>query len=247
MNKTAFGLLISVLALGAFGCASDSEPESEDYTGMPASYDASSSYEVDIDAADLTPEITHTLFPTPVGAKWVYEKKSGDQVERIEVSVEAGTKDVWGAKARVIRDTVSLNGVMIEDTHDWYAQDDDGHVWYLGEDTAEYANGELVCHCGAWEAGKQGALPGVIMLAEPKVGYTYRQEYFAGEAEDIATVVSLDETVTVPAGTFHGCLKTKDGSALESGSAYKYYCPGVGLTLEEEDGERVELVQRSGL
>jgi hypothetical protein len=106
----------------------------------------------------------------------------------------------------------------------------------------------VVCDCGAWESGVDGALPGVIMLATPKVGDVYRQEYLVGEAEDIAEIVSLNETVTVPAGTFEGCLKTKDSSALDpSVFAYKYYCPGIGIALEEEGDERVELIEYSGL
>lgn len=249
MKTRTFSLFSILLALGAAACSSESaEKTGPDTTGLPAKYDPKSDYSIDIDAADLTPEITNPLFPAPVGAKWVYESKVGDDVERIEVTVEPGEKDVWGAKARIVRDTVTLNGELIEDTWDWYAQDDDGHVWYLGEDTAEYAKGELVCHCGAWEAGKDGALPGVMMMAEPVKGYSYRQEYFQGEAEDYAKVISLNETVKVPAGTFTGCLKTQDMSALDpSMKAFKYYCPGVGLTLEEEGDERVELIQYSGL
>lgn len=238
-----------LLVLGALACSSESGDENQpDTTGLPAKYDPKGEYGIDIDAADLTAAITNPLFPAPVGAKWVYESKGTSKLEHIEVSVEPGEKDVWGAKARIVRDTVTVDGLLIEDTRDWYAQDDNGHVWYLGEDTAEYQNGVLTCHCGAWEAGKNGALPGVIMLASPVTGYSYRQEYFAGEAEDYAKVVSLDETVTVPAGKFTGCLKTQDMSALTPDAmAFKYYCPGVGLTLEEEGGERVELVEYSGL
>ena len=168
-------------------------------------------------------------------------------LEHTDISVDATTKKVWGADARVVRDTVKVNGSVIEDTFDWYAQDDNGHVWYLGEDTTEYSNGVATSKHGAWEAGVNNALPGVVMLQQPYKGYTYRQEYLAGEAEDIAEPVSLNETVTVPAGTFTGCLKTREGSAIEKAEAFKYYCPNVGLVLEEEDGERVELIEYSGL
>jgi hypothetical protein len=249
--KIATNVLVVLIACGVAACSSsaeDEENEPNEDSNLPAAYDPSQPYVIDVDAADMTPTIQNQLFPAPVGAKWVYEAVKTDGLERIEVTVEAGTKDVWGTQARIVRDTVTENGELIEDTWDWYAQDDNGNVWYLGEDTTEYEAGVEVCNCGAWEAGVNEAIPGVIMLAEPKVGHVYRQEYLAGEAEDIAEIVSLNETVTVPAGTFQNCLKTRDRSAIDKSiDAYKYYCPGVGLTLEEEEGERVELIEYSGL
>lgn len=250
MKIITMNLLALFLASGLGACASDSgdeEGEAPDGAEVPAHYDPNATYAVDIDAADLTPDITHPLFPVPAGAKWVYEAQKTDGLEHIEVSVEPGTRTTWGAEARIVRDTVTENGQLIEDTWDWYAQDDNGNVWYLGEDTTEYENGVEVCKCGAWEAGVADALPGVNMQALPKVGQIYRQEYFAGKAEDIAEIVSLDEKVVVPAGTFEHCLKVKEGSAIEPYEAFKYYCPGVGLALEEEEGERVELIEYSGL
>lgn len=250
MKTIATNLFALFLASSLCACSSDSEEgeeEGPDGSDVPAHYDPGTPYSVDIDAADLTPDITHTLFPVPVGAKWVYEANKTDGVEHIEVTVEEGTKSVWGAQARIVRDTVTENDQLIEDTWDWYAEDDNGNVWYLGEDTTEYENGLEVCKCGAWESGVNDALPGVNMQAVPKVGQIYRQEYLAGEAEDIAEIVSLDEKVTVPAGTFEHCLKVKEGSAIEPYEAFKYYCPNVGLVLEEEDGERVELLSYTGL
>jgi hypothetical protein len=244
-------MLAMTLAFAATACSSSSGDESNKpptKEGLPAGFDPSETYTVDIDAADLTSSITNPMFPAPVGAKWVYEAKFDDGVEHTEVVVQPETKTVWGATARVVRDSVSKNGAMVEDTFDWYAQDDDGHVWYLGEDSTAYENGVVKCQCGSWAAGTKDALPGVVMLAEPTTGHTYRQEFLAGEAEDIAQVVSLDETVTVPAGTFSGCIKTRDRSAIDSSAdESKYYCPGVGLVLEEEGDERVELIEYSGL
>ena len=238
----------SILVLAA--CGGDEEETSPQPTEStnPAAFDPGKAYEPQVNAAELTANLSHALFPAPVGASWVYEAQTPDGVERIEISVPAETKDVWGTTARVVRDTVYVDMEMVEDTWDWYGQDPKGNVWYLGEETYEYENGMVVCDCGAWESGVDGALPGVIMLATPKVGDVYRQEYLVGEAEDIAEIVSLNETVTVPAGTFEGCLKTKDSSALDpSAFAYKYYCPGIGITLEEEGDERVELLEYSGL
>ena len=231
------------------GCSSNSEAPDKDLPAdLPAVYQPGQTYGIDVDAADLTSHLTNPLFPVKAGAKWVYENKAGGVTERIDISVEPGEKEVWGTKASIVRDTVTLDGEMIEDTWDWYAQDDNGHVWYLGEDTTEFKNGNPVCHCGAWEAGVNSALPGVIMPNAPVVGHVYRQEYAPGEAEDYAEIIATKLQVSVPAGSFEGCVKTRDRSVLDATiDAFKYYCPGVGLVLEEEGGERVELVEYSGL
>jgi hypothetical protein len=135
-------------------------------------------------------------------------------------------------------------GEVIEDTRDWFAQDRDGNVWYMGEDTAEYENGEVVSTAGSWEAGVDGAQPGIIMWAEiPDPGTQYRQEYYACEAEDFGEIVATNRSVTVPAGTFDGCLRTRDYTPLEPDlNENKTYCPGVGLVLVEDAtaGERAE-------
>lgn len=201
-----------------------------------------------VQPANLSPAVDNPLFPAPVGARWVLEADTPDGRERIEIVVEAEGRTVWGAQARVVRDTVTIDGQLAEDTWDWYAQDAAGNVWYLGEDTREYENGVVTCNCGAWEAGVNGALPGVVMLGDPTIGDVYRQEFLAGEAEDVAEVISVTESVTVAAGTFEGCLKTRDRSAIDPElDEYKYYCPGVGNVLVEEGDVRVELVEYSGL
>jgi hypothetical protein len=156
------------------------------------------------------------------------------------------TRLVNGVVTRVVWDRVWLDGELIEDTKDWYAQDKAGNVWYFGEDSFEMADGKITSHAGSWEAGVNGAQPGIVMLANPVVGQVYRQEYLAGEAEDMGEVLALGETVTVPYGPLSGCLKTRDYTPLEPGAdEHKYYCPEVGFTVLEvgiEDGERMELV-----
>jgi hypothetical protein len=214
----------------------------------PAPFDESADYDPDVAADALSTSVTNEFFPLPVGASWVYEAETDDGLERIEVSVDSGTADVWGVSARVVRDTAYLDDVLIEDTDDWFAQDDGGNVWYLGEATAEYEDGEVSTTAGSWKSGEGGALPGVNMLGAPQVGDTYRQEYLAGEAEDYAIVMSLDEEVTVEAGTFTGCLKTHDLSAIDPElDEFKYYCPGVGTVLVEEGDVREELISYDGL
>jgi hypothetical protein len=137
----------------------------------------------------------------------------------------------------------------VEDTYDWYAQDGEGNVWYLGEETAEYENGELVSTAGAWEGGVDGALPGLIMEAAPRVGDVYRQEFYPGEAEDLAEVVRSGVREDVDYGSFGDLIVIKEWNPLQAEVVEeKYYATGVGLVLEttiEGGSERIELVSHT--
>jgi hypothetical protein len=225
-------------ALAALAACGDTSPDDQDRRkpDLP-----------DVSAATFpaAPAIDHPFLPFPPGATWTYE--AGD--ERIVVTVTADTRVIQGVTAAVVRDTVTIAGELKEDTHDWYAQDDAGNVWYLGEDTCAYENGQCVDREGAWEWGTDGALPGWVMPATPEVnGRRYYQEYYPGHAEDAGEVVDVDRTVTVRAGTYQGCIRTHDTSTLDPElDEYKTYCPGVGLVLIEEADVREELVEVSGL
>jgi hypothetical protein len=190
--------------------------------------------------------IDNPYFTLTPGTTFTYESETEEGTEEIIVVVTDETKEILGVTATVVQDTVSLDGELIEDTFDWFAQDKEGNVWYLGEDTKEYENGEVVSTEGSWEAGVDGAEAGIVMLADPQVGDTYRQEWYPGQAEDAAEVISLSEEVTVPFGTFTNCLQTREFSTLEPElNEYKYYCTAVGaVTLEVaiDSGERVELI-----
>ncbi|MFL5771366.1 MAG: hypothetical protein ACJ765_14940 [Chloroflexota bacterium] len=174
--------------------------------------------------------IDNPFWPMAVGSHWVYSETDGEgNDQRVEVTVLDKTKEIVGIEARVVHDIVTLKGETIEDTLDWYAQDKVGNLWYLGEDTKEYENGQIVSTEGSWEAGVDGALAGVILPADPQVGMTYRQEYYAGQAEDAAEILAVDEHVEVPAGTYDGCLKTRDYTPLEPDvEEQKFYARGVG-------------------
>ena len=137
-----------------------------------------------------------------------------------------------GVTARVVRDTVTLDGEIVEDTFDWYAQDNEGNVWYLGEDTAEFEDGEISTTEGSFEAGVDGALPGIVMPANPAPGMKYRQEYYAGEAEDNGEVLSVNEMADVPFGHYDELVLTKDTIGLEPDVlSYKLYARGIGIIL----------------
>jgi len=153
----------------------------------------------------------------------------GKETSDNDVTVTHDTKTIIGIKCIVVHDTVTQKGVVKEDTFDWYAQDKDGTVWYMGEDTKEFLGANRVSTEGSWEAGVDGAEPGIMMVKEPKPGGPFYQEYYAGHAEDMTQFVALNQSVTVPYGTFADCIKTKEWSMLESGYENKWYCKGLGV------------------
>ncbi|MCA9653823.1 MAG: hypothetical protein H6712_12605 [Myxococcales bacterium] len=193
--------------------------------------------------------IDNPYFPLPTGATWHYEAMSDEGLETDDVEVLAQTRVVNGVTATVVHDLVRLDGEIVEETWDWYAQDDEGSVWYLGEDTCEWEDGMCVVHAGAWEWGVDGALPGIIMPGDPQAdGQPFFQEYYPGEAEDVGEVIGVGEAIEVPAGSFTDCVRTRDTSHLDPGlDEQKVYCPGVGNVLVLEPGVSVELLSHSGL
>lgn len=205
---------------------------------------------VELDPADFVARIDNPLLPLRPGARWVYREtdaKGGEQ--RVTVTVLERTKTILGVRATVVHDVVTAGGRVVEDTEDWYAQDEQGNVWYLGEDTKEYDDGKVVSTAGSWQAGVDGAQAGVVMPAEPQAGMAYRQEYYEGEAEDAGEVLSLNERVRVPYGTFEGVLLTRDWTPLDpAAEERKYYARGVGLVLAVPagGGGREELLRFSG-
>jgi hypothetical protein len=190
---------------------------------------------VNLNPAEFTAKVTNPYFPLVPGTRLVYRERDAEgTVQRDVVHVTKRRKLIAnGITARVVHDVVSEDGQPVEKTLDWFAQDSAGNVWYLGEDTKEYENGHVSSTHGSFEAGVDGAQPGVIMPASPQVGMTYRQEYYAGEAEDQARVLSLDEQAGVPFGHFTGVLMTKETNPLEPRHVeYKFYARGVGPVLE---------------
>jgi hypothetical protein len=222
------GALVAAIAVGACGGDGGEEPAS---ASLPRG-----SEPVNLDPAEFTTEIDNPYWPMAPGNRWVYRESEGGGELRVVVTVTDRTKRIAnGIEARVVHDVVSQKGEPIEVTDDWYAQDSDGNIWYLGEDTAEYRNGEVVTRSGSFEAGVDGAQPGIAMPGDPQVGSTYRQEYLAGEAEDFAEVLSTDAEVEVPYGRFDGTLQTRDVNPLEKPKPveHKFYVEGVGPVLAE--------------
>jgi len=192
-----------------------------------------SDYRPILDPADFVDTIDNPYLPLAVGARWVYEGDVDGQHERIEVTVTADRHEVLGIPAVVVSDVNYVDGELAAQTFDWYAQDRDGNVWYLGEDTEEYENGELIGTEGSWEAGVDGALPGIFMLADPTVGEAYRQHYDEGEADDLAEVRRIGVTHTIGLGEYRDVVVVREWSPVEPEIVEeKSYAPGVGKFSE---------------
>ena len=190
--------------------------------------------------------IDNRYWPMAPGSRWISREREEGHVFRVSVTVTRRTRVVAsGIRARIVHDIVTEKGRVVENTYDWYAQDKAGNVWYLGEDTKAYEPGKPVSTAGSWEDGVDGARRGIAMPAHPRVGQSYRQEYYRGQAEDRGRVLSLDKRATVPFGSFSHLLLTRDYTRLEpDATEHKYYARGVGpiLTLAVHGGGREELV-----
>jgi hypothetical protein len=202
----------SVVVLMA-GCTSSSSSQEQ------------KAYTPHIDPAEFTTKVDNEYFPMEPGTTFLYEGGT----EHSEMTVTHDTKKVMGVECIVVDHREWEGDMLIERTYDWFAQNNKGTVWYFGEDTKEYDNGEVVSTKGSWEAGVDGAKPGIIMPSEPKVGHSYHQEYYPGEAMDMARVLSFDASVEVPYGSFDEVLETREWTPLQPGfSENKYYVRGVG-------------------
>ena len=191
--------------------------------------------------------IDNPYLPLIPGTRYVYKGTEDGEAIRNTVVVTRATKQIQGVTTTVVRDRVYVDGELAEDTLDWYAQDAVGNVWYFGEDSKDYEDGQVVSTEGSWEAGVDGAAAGIAMPAYPRVGHTYYQEFAPGEAEDQGKVLSLRSRAAVPYATFGGCLKTRDFTALEPDQVeHKYYAPGIGFvrSVQVRGGNEVmELVR----
>ena len=229
------GVLAACATPASPSAFASSAPASASATPFPAALSSAEPYEPSIDPAAFTATVDNPYFPLVPGARWVMEGSGESAGEVTTTLVTDETKTIMGVVCTVVRDEVKADGELQELTFDWYAQDADGNVWYFGEETAEYKNGEVSSREGSWEAGVDRAQPGIIMPAEPVAGLTYRQEFYAGQAEDQAQVVELGATADTPAGTFADVLVTEDWTPLEPDVAErKFYAPGVGLVMERQ-------------
>lgn len=218
-------MMLLFLSAAVVSCSDDDDVLPENPADMP--------YNVTIDPANFeNASLTgNDFFPFPVGKRYVYEGENEDGASiRVTEEYTSETKLILGVTCIVVRAREYENDDLIEDTYDWYAQDKKGNVWYFGEATQEIENGTVVGTSGSWEAGVAGALPGIIMLADPLPGMWYRQEYYKNEAEDVAQILNTHESVTVDYGAYTQCLQVAEWNVLEPGIIeHKFYAQGVGL------------------
>jgi hypothetical protein len=240
-------LALPLLLLGAAtGCAGGT-PSAAGPTGVESST-VSPAVPTAPPPASFVRVIDNPWMPWKVGTVWRFTGRTADGTEHTVVTVTPRTRVVDGVTTTVVHDVVRLDGTLLEDTDDWYAQDRSGNVWYFGEDTKEY-DGGTVDTSGSWQAGVDGASAGIAMPAHPTVGQSYRQEYLAGQAEDQGRVLATDATARVAYGAFSGLVETRDFTRLEpTADEHKFYAKGIGVVLEDSlhQEDRTELVAMTG-
>ena len=203
-----------------------------------------------LNPGDFSTNIDNPLFPLSSLGPKTFEGRDTDPdtgavlAARLESAVLGKTRKVAGVEVLVLEEKVFANDELIERALDFFAQHDDGTVYYFGELVDNYENGKIVDHDGSWLAGKNGAEPGIVMPADPFVGQTFNQENAPGVAEDQSRVLALDENVKTPAGKFKGCAKFEDTNPLDSPptTEFKWFCPGVGLVRDVDAEGFIELV-----
>jgi hypothetical protein len=243
-------VIVSILAglsLGSIAGTDTTEPAAVIDPGDAGDYAPS------VDPAEFVDVIDNRYLPYAVGTRWVYEGESDGESERIEIEVLADTREIMGVTATVVRDVVYVDDEIVEETFDWFAQDGDGNVWYFGEDTREFEDGVAVNAEGAWEAGIDGALPGIVMPAAPSVGDAFRQEYFPGEAEDMGEILDVGVARSIAFGDFDDVVVMEQWTPLEPDVIEeKWFANGVGMIYEaktaggEGYAELVEFTPRAG-
>jgi hypothetical protein len=230
MTLLAAAAAILVTAPGA-AAMSSSDGES---CPLPV-FGPGSSYHPEIDPGAFTARVDNPLFPLVVGRTLVYSGTKDGKKAIDLFHASRRTRVVAGVRTRVVEDRLFLDGILEERTSDYYAQDECGNVWYFGEDTAELdSHGNVTSTEGSFHAGIDGAQPGVFMQATPELGRRFRQEWYAGHAEDTFKVIGLSEPVRVPFGSFTDALRTAETTALEPGVLdNKLYVRGIGEVVEK--------------
>jgi hypothetical protein len=235
LSKRATGIYGSVVAATAIvaaalsGCGSSGGDSATQQTTNPAPVHGT--YSPTIDPANFSSTVDNRYFPLTPGsvtrAEGVAEDGKTPQVDKSVVTNQ--TKTILGVDCVVVHDTVSSQGRPVERTDDWYTQDSQGNVWYFGEDSFDYKHGHFVKNSGSWQAGVNGAQPGIIMESDPQPGDAYRQEYYRGHALDQAKVLSSGGAVKVPYKSFPQTLGTIEHTSLEPGiKEKKWYAAGIG-------------------
>jgi hypothetical protein len=198
-------------------------------------------------AADFSARVDNPWYPLIPGTTYVYRGAKDGHPSREVLTVTHRTKLITGVPCVVIEDRLYLSGYLEERTTEWYSQDKQGNVWYFGENTAELGkDGHVTSTSGAWQAGVNGAKPGLFMFAHPEIGEIAQQEFYKGQAADHFRVLSLHASATTPYTTSANAMLTEEWTPLEPGVLdHKLYVRGIGTVLEQTvkgGSERAALV-----
>ena len=234
VSKRTVSIVLGLAILtGACGSSGGKRASSTTQAGSGTTTTTTSvsvNYHPNIDPANFTNQITNPYFPLKPGAQYVLDGVRDGRPQHTDVTVTRETKMIMGIPMVVVRDVVTNNGALEEKTTDWYAEARNGDVWYFGEATAEYTNGQVSSTQGSWEAGVDNAQPGIIMKGKPTIGVSYRQEYRPGVAEDVAKVGATGLTYRAGGTTYHNVVRTDDRNPLNPDKLdQKYFAPGFGL------------------
>jgi hypothetical protein len=223
-SEPAMRRLVTTIALALVGLSAVVAP-------------ASTARSTDVDPANFVRRIDNPWYPLRPGTTYVFTGVLDGKPTRDVVTVTGQSKTILGVHCVVVRDNVYEAGKLSEATHDWYAQDKHGTVWYFGEATSTASPaGKITSTKGSWEAGVEGAEPGIVMPARPKIGESFRQEYYKGRAEDHFAIESMAQRVSTPYVSSRHAMRTREWSPLEPGTIEKkVYVRGVGLVADPGD------------
>lgn len=233
-RRLALGAAVVAIALLTAAATPSHQPRHGDRDeGLPV-FGPGATYHPEIDREDFGPKVDNPWFPLKPHTTFTYVGTKDGKQARDVYTITSHTKVIDGVRCRVVFDRLFLNGQLAERTYDYYAQDEEGNVWYFGEDTVSLDDqGHLTDTSGSFRAGRNGAQPGVFMQAHPQIGRRFRQEWYKGQAEDVFRAVSRNARVTVPFGSFRHALRTEEFTALEPGVLdNKYYVRGIGQVVE---------------
>jgi len=241
MKNFMVWMLVGIMFLFLLSCEeNENNEESFDFGNLP--------YNIIVNPANFeTINITgNTYFPIIQGTTLHYQGFEEEE-DSIMVSVHftTQTKEIMGVTCVTIVSNIWENGELSQESEGWYAQDLEGNVWCFGTNIQEIEDGGEEYSDESWEAGINGALPGIMMFNNPFIGVWYRLNYWEDEVEDIAQILSISDSLTVPFGSFNNCLQTAEWNLLEQEEVvHKYYAPVIGLIKTEmvDEEECLELV-----
>jgi hypothetical protein len=169
------------------------------------------------------------------GYQVILEGEEDGEKLQLVMAVLNETKIVDGVETRVVEEKETEGSNLIEVSRNYFALcQPTNNAIYFGEDVDMYEDSKVVSHEGAWLAGQNGSKAGMIMPGKAEVGLKYYQEIAPGVAEDRAEIVSINDTLDTPAGTFSQVLKTEETNPLKPGEKeFKFYAPGIGLIQDE--------------